>query len=118
MKSISFIFNKAPYGNNSGRELLDICLMCSAFDMPINAIFKEQGVLQLLKAQEPDVLSMKNHSKTFQALELYGVEKIMVCEKSLQTLKFNSSDLLDIATIENSSTINQVIAESDFVIML
>ncbi len=118
MKSISFIFNKAPYGLQNSRELLDICLMSSAFEMPISVIFKEQGILQLLKNQQPEVLAMKNHSKTFQALELYGVEKVMICEESFKELNLNKADLLDIGTYANKETINQVIAHSHFVQML
>lgn len=118
MKSISFIFNKAPYGDQSGRELLDICLMCSAFEMPISVIFKDEGVLQLLDNQEPDVLSMKNHAKTFKALELYGVEKLLICKQSLEQQNIQPNQLMDIATLVDSENITQTIEESEFVIML
>lgn len=118
MKSICFIFDKAPYGNQSGRELLDICLMSCAFDMPITVIFKNQGVLQLLKNQQPEILSMKNHSKTFQALELYGVEKVMICETSTEQLSLNCDNLLDIGQLESAKNINRAIEQSDFVLML
>lgn len=118
MKSISFIFNKAPYGKQASRELLDICLMSSAFEMPISVIFKDQGVLQLLKNQEPELLAMKNHSKTFQALELYGVENVMICKESLEKLNIDGANLLDIGTCANRETINQAIEQSHFVLML
>lgn len=118
MKSICFVFNKAPYGNNSGRELLDICLMASAFEMPITAIFTGEGVYQLLKEQKPEVLKLKNHSMTFKALELYGVEKILVNKDSLEDLGLSEENCLEIAEPVHSDAIKCAIQNHDFTLSL
>ncbi len=118
MKSVTFIFNKTPYGSHSGRELLDICLMTAAFEMSITVIFQDKGIYQLLDKQQPDVLNIKNHSLTFKALPLYGIEKILVDSMSLANSPYNQEQLLDIAETAEPGAIKQAIADSDFVLML
>ncbi len=118
MKSICFIFNKAPYGNQSAKDLLDICLMCSAFEMPITVIFQDAGVLQLVNDQLPEVLDIKNHTKTFKALSLYGVETILVDQSSLHNYQITADNILDIAEICSQTKIAETIQTSHFNIML
>lgn len=117
-KSLSVIFNKAPYGSQSGRELLDIALMAAAFDMQISALFLGDGVYQLLNNQQPDILNMKNHSQTFKAMELYGIETVLVAEDDLSHRRLSASQLLPVADTAPNEAIQSVIAQSDFVFML
>lgn len=118
MKTITFIFNKAPTGSQHGRELLDIALMSSAFDMPVRVIFQNQGAFQLLKAQEPERLGIKNHSKTFKALELYGINEVYIDHEFLKANQIESSNLITPAKPLAQTQIKQIIKNSDFVIML
>ncbi|NVK21574.1 MAG: sulfurtransferase complex subunit TusC [Kangiellaceae bacterium] len=118
MKSICIIFNKVPYGSQSSRELLDIALMAAAFDMPIKALFIEQGVLQLINKQQPEVLDIKNHSATFKALELYGIEEIYVDANALNNYQLTHDDLMPIAELIDNNAISEHIQQSDFVLML
>ena len=117
-KSLAVVFNKAPYGSNAGRELLDIALMAAAFDMNITAIFIDDGVFQLLKNQQPDILNMKNHSITFKAIELYGIETALISSEDLTQRNLKAEQLLDVAEITPNNSINTVIASSDYVFML
>ena len=119
-KSICIIFNKAPYGSQAGRELLDIALMAAAFEMPITAIFIDQGVYQLLRNQQPDILNIKNHTATFKALPLYDIEEILVDQGAMQQLRLKQDDLLEIDGLQNVSTdvIKTRITQSDFVLTL
>jgi len=117
-QSLAVIFNKAPYGTQSGRELLDIALMAAAFDMDISALFINDGVYQLLENQQPDILNMKNHSPTFKALELYGIETVLISQEDLSQRSLSEAQLLNVAKVSSSSHINQVIHRSDFVFML
>ncbi len=118
MKSICFVFNKAPIGNHRGRELLDICLMASAFDLPITAVFQDAGVLQLVAAQSPEMVGVKNHIKTFKALDLYGVEQVLVNEQSVIDHRLQPGDLIEGAQISSPAIIKTALAEADFVMML
>ena len=119
-KSICIVFNKAPYGSQAGRELLDIALMAAAFEMPITAVFVGQGIYQLLNNQQPDILNIKNHSATFKALPLYDIEQILVEQSSLQQLNLKRNDLLAIDELQlvANDVIKAKIAQSDFVLTL
>lgn len=118
MKSIAIIFNKAPYGSQSSRELLDIALMAAAFDMPIRAVFTGDGVYQLLNNQQPESLEIKNHSPTFKAMELYGIEDVFIDKNSLDERELSSSQLMSIGKIAEKAEIKQQFAQSDFVMSL
>lgn len=118
MKRLSVIFNKAPYGSQAGRELLDIALMAAAFDMEISAIFMGNGIYQLLNGQQPDILQLKNHSPTFKALELYGIETVLLEEEALTHRGITEAQLLDVAELTGNATIQRHIQQSDFVFML
>lgn len=117
-QSLSVIFNKAPYGSQAGRELLDIALMAAAFEMDIKAIFIEDGVYQLLDNQQPDILSMKNHSPTFKAMELYGIETVLVSTKDLELRALSSEQLMPVAEQAEPDHIQETISNSNFVFML
>ena len=117
-QSLSVIFNKAPYGSQSGRELLDIALMAAAFDMDIQAIFIDDGVYQLLSNQQPDILNMKNHSATFKAMELYGIETALVSHEALDSRGLSVEELLPVAELSTSEQIQAIVYDSDFVFML
>lgn len=118
MKTLSVIFNKAPYGSQSGRELLDIALMAAAFDMSINAIFMEDGVYQLLNNQQPEIVNIKNHSVTFKALELYGIETVVAVTEDIQSRNLTAEQLLPIYQQVNTDDTTQLLSQSDFVFML
>lgn len=118
MKSLSIIFNKTPYGSQSGRELLDIALMAAAFDMTISVIFMGDGVYQLLDNQQPDILDMKNHSPTFKAMELYGIENILISSQDLKERHLSFEQLLPVAQQSDANHIQQIMSQSDFVFML
>lgn len=119
-KSICIVFNKAPYGSQAGRELLDIALMAAAFDMPITAIFTGQGVYQLINKQQPDILNIKKHSATFKALPLYDIEQILVDQNALHQFNLSQNDLLGIDELQyvSADVIKSRIANSDFVLTL
>ncbi|MHC9510845.1 sulfurtransferase complex subunit TusC [Kangiella sp. M94] len=119
-KSICIVFNKAPYGSQAGRELLDIALMAAAFDMPITAVFVKHGIYQLLKGQEPDILNIKNHSATFKALPLYGIEEVLVEQAAMQQFALTKDELIDIEDLKMvaSDQIKTTISQSDFVLTL
>ena len=118
MKSICIVFNKAPYGSQSSRELLDIALMSAAFDMPIKALFIDKGIYQLVENQQPEYLDIKNHSPTFKALELYGIEDVFIQREALKKYAIDEDKLMPIAQLADHETISQHINNSDFVIML
>ena len=56
-------------------------------------IFLDDGVFQLIKGQETTISGFKNHSKSYPALQFYDIEKLFVCQKSLQLRGLSKNDL-------------------------
>ena len=55
----------------------------AAFEQDVSLAFLGDGVYQLTKGQDTKGIGIKNHSKTYRALEGYDVEKLYVERESL-----------------------------------
>ncbi|PWC11644.1 sulfurtransferase complex subunit TusC [Brenneria roseae subsp. americana] len=84
MKRIAFVFSHSPHGSASGREGLDALLAMSALTEEIGVFFIGDGVLQLLPAQQPEKILMRNYIATFGVLPLYDIEHCYACETSIR----------------------------------
>ena len=75
-----FIFAQPP-NTPAAREGMEALLACAAFDQQPSVVFMEHGIYQLLpQGESPGV---KNLNKMAQALSLYGVDPLYICENSL-----------------------------------
>lgn len=84
MKSIAFVFTRAPHGNSSGREGLDAALATAAICDRVSLFFIGDGVLQLTPGQQPEQILARNYIATFGVLPLYDVEACFICADSLR----------------------------------
>jgi tRNA 2-thiouridine synthesizing protein C len=82
-KSLLLITRQAPWSGPGAREALDIALAGGAFDLPLGMLFLDDGVWQLVPAQQPALLQQKDLSANLQALPIFGVEALYACNRSL-----------------------------------
>ena len=82
-KSMLIISRQAPWSGLTAREALDIALAGGAFDLPIALLFMDDGVFQLAPDQLPTSVQQKNLTANLQALPLFGIEELYVCQASL-----------------------------------
>ena len=106
MKSIAFVFTRAPHGNSSGREGLDAALATAALCEQVSLFFIGDGVLQLTNGQQPEKVLARNYIATFGVLPLYDVEQCYVCADSLaergltpESPRVLPAEILDSATL-------------------
>lgn len=83
MNKLAFMFRTPPHGSASGREGLDALLATSALSEDIGVFFSHDGVYQLLAEQAPSGILGRHYAPTFGLLELYEVEQIYICQRSL-----------------------------------
>ncbi|WGL16993.1 sulfurtransferase complex subunit TusC [Microbulbifer bruguierae] len=83
-KSLLALCRHAPYGNSMAREGLEAVLACAAMDQTPEVLFINDGVFQLME-QNPVAIGEKNLRRNLQALPIFGVETLFVCENSLRT---------------------------------
>ena len=108
---LAFLFRTAPHGNTSSREGLDALLAATAFcdEEEIGVFFVDDGVLNLLDGQNPELLLQKDFIRTFKLLDLYDIEQRFVCADSLDQYNLQAEQLIISAEkIDRTSLINKL----------
>ena len=108
---LAFLFRTAPHGNAISREGLDALLAATAFcdEEEIGVFFIDDGVLNLLDGQKPELLSQKDFIRTFKLLDLYDIEQRFVCADSLDQYNLQTEQLIISAEkIDRTSLINKL----------
>ena len=108
---LAFLFRTAPYGNAISREGLDALLAATAFcdEEEIGVFFIDEGVLNLLDGQNPELLLQKDFIRTFKLLDLYDIEQRFVCADSLDQYNLQTEQLIISAEkIDRTSLINKL----------
>ena len=108
---LAFLFRTAPHGNAISREGLDALLAATAFcdEEEIGVFFIDDGVLNLLDGQNPELLLQKDFIRTFKLLNLYDIEQRFVCADSLDQYNLHTEQLIISAEkIDRTSLINKL----------
>ena len=108
---LAFLCRTAPHGNTISREGLDALLAATAFcdEEEIGVFFIDDGVLNLLDGQNPELLLQKDFIRTFKLLDLYDIEQRFVCTDSLDQYNLNTEQLIISAEkIDRTSLINKL----------
>lgn len=117
-KAITFISRCPPYGNVRPQLCLEMALASAAFDQEVNYVFLDEGVYQLLNAQNADAIGQKTLGNAFEALGLYGIENVIVDSDSLSTRSLSISDLVIPVKLSTRGNIAALIANSHAVFNL
>ena len=116
MKKFMFLNRKAPYGTVYALESLEVVLITATFDQDVSLVFMDDGVYELMKGQDTKDIGIKNHSKTYRALDGYDVEKLYVERESLQARGLSEADLLVDVKVLSSAEMGALMAEQDVVL--
>jgi tRNA 2-thiouridine synthesizing protein C len=93
-KKILFVSRHSPYGSSLAKEALDAVLAASAYDQDISLLFMDDGIFQLLNAQETTDIQQKNFAMMIPVLSLYDVHNVYVHQESLETRQILASELI------------------------
>ncbi len=116
MKRFLFVNRKAPYGSIYALESLEVVLIAATFDQDVSLAFVDDGVYQLVKGQDTAAIGIKNHSKTYRALDGYDVEKLYVERESLQARGLTEEDLVVDVELLSSAQMAALMAAQDVVL--
>ena len=116
MKKFMFVNRKAPYGTIYALESLEVVLITATFDQDVSLVFIDDGVYELIKNQATQDIGIKNHSKTYRALEGYDVEKLYVERESLDERGLGEDDLLVDVEVLSRAEMSALMAEQDVVL--
>ena len=116
MKKFMFVNRKAPYGTIYALESLEVVLIAATFDQDVSLAFIDDGVFEIVKGQDTKGIGIKNHSKTYRALDGYDVEKLYVERESLQSRGLSEDDLLVDVQVLSSGEMATLMADQDVVL--
>ena len=108
---LAFLFRTAPHGNAISREGLDALLAATAFcdEEDIGVFFIDDGVLNLLDGQSPELLLQKDFIRTFKLLDLYDIEQRFVCADSLDQYNLQTEQfIISAEKIDRTSLIKKL----------
>lgn len=117
-KSFLIISRSAPYGSSAARDALDVALTCAVFEQTVTLLFVDDGVLQLLPGQAPQTIGQKNLNAVQQSLPLYDIERLCVCQASLQSRGLEPQQLLLPVETIPAERMAALIAEHDLVLSI
>ena len=100
MKKILFIFS-GSLSHSRSQEALEALLAGSAFTS-CAALFRDEGVLQLLKSQKLSLLHKKEFSMGYGALKDYGVREIFCSKNAMERYGILAEDIFIQAEIVSS----------------
>lgn len=106
-KKTLVIIKSSPYKNTQAQEGLELIMAAAAFDMPINILFENQGILNLLKDQNSELVNRENFIDFIKAAELYEIEPIYIMKSDLK--KFN----LDISSFMIENNLIEILEENN-----
>ncbi len=115
MKRLLFVQSRAPHGSVNGQEGLDALLAGSAF-ATCSLLLLEDGVFQLLKAQDTSDSGTKNYSVSYGALPDYGVEDLYCSADHLVSRGLTTDDLVVPVTALDRAGISQLMADHDVIL--
>jgi tRNA 2-thiouridine synthesizing protein C len=108
---VLYVISRAPYSNANGQEALDAILIGASFDLDVSLLFIHDGVFQLKKGQQSCDNGLKQFTKTYKALEDFGVEKIYLHDLSLVARGLSDSEMICAAATLDSLAVGELIAE-------
>lgn len=83
MKKIALVFSSAPYGNNKGKDGLNIALSISCYTNKVSIFFIQDGIFQIFNKQNPNLIFLKNHSNSFNVLPVCNINNFYLCSTCL-----------------------------------
>ncbi|MGL4936333.1 sulfurtransferase complex subunit TusC [Shewanella sp.] len=117
MKKICILFRSAPHGTTKGREGLDLALLSASFEQEVSLLFVDEGILHLVKDQQPELIGAKDYIATFKALPLYDIDVVLICKQSLADYGLTPGLLTIPVTAVNDDSIAAHIKSVDEVIV-
>ena len=116
VKRFLYVNRKAPHGTVYALEELEMVLVAAMFEQDVHLAFLDDGVFQIRRNQKPSELEMKDFSKTYRALEDYGVEKIFVEKESIEERGLSPDDFIIPITVLGRNDLGSLMESMDVVL--
>lgn len=113
-KNLLFVSRHAPYGSSLAKEALDAILAASAYNQQLSLLFMDDGVFQLLPAQETQEIGQKSLAAMLSALSFYDIDEIYVHRESLLARQIEPHELvLDNIKVIDSAGVHSLLVRQN-----
>jgi len=106
------LLTQPPLSGTAAKEGLDAALVSATFEQKTALAFIGEGVLQLVKNQQPDQLQLKGIQAMLKALPFYDLHAVYTDALALQQFGLNSDELLLKNQPATAEQLQQLIANS------
>lgn len=114
-QKILILARTAPYGSSLAREAIDFALTSAAYDQNLSILFQGDGVFQLLKNQQPQKNTQKNHLSALEVLPLYDIEQLYAVKEDLTARGLTEESLGVPVNILTRAEAHSLISQQDSV---
>lgn len=87
------VVRHAPQGSTWVREALELALVGGSLGQRVGVLFQGDGVLALLRGQQPGPLNQKSTLPMIDVLEMYDIGPVWVDEASMHRYRLTSDRL-------------------------
>lgn len=115
-KKMAVVITRPPYQSLAGKEALDLALVAATFEQSVSLFFMGDGIWQLVKGQQPEVINQKNNSASFGALELYGIEQVYTDASAMKSNNLTVQDFVLATKVTALNELGSLIASHDIII--
>lgn len=107
-----YVITHGPYSNSQGQEALDAILIGASFEQEVSVLFVNDGVFQIKSSQDNNSNSaIKLFTKTYKALDDYGVDNIYTHDLSLLARGMTQNDLIIESQLLNSVELSAMLSD-------
>jgi len=89
------LFRRPPYGTVFPAEGLRMAEALLAFQLPVKAVFLEDGIFNLVKGQGNATLAFGDLGAAFAGLIATGLKELLVVQEDLSARRVKIEDLVD-----------------------
>lgn len=94
MKRVLFLLRHPPYSSAAPLEAIEATLVAGVFEQTVSVLFRDDGVWQLVNAQDGGRLGVRTVGKVLGALPEYDVTRLFACAESLAERGLDIDDLV------------------------
>ncbi|WP_166268254.1 DsrE family protein [Marinobacter caseinilyticus] len=97
--NVLIVIDRAPYGDWSGRESLDMAFSLAAFDKPVALLFRGAGINWLRHGQLPEDIGQKSGERNLAAAPIFGVSDLLADQQAASDYRLTLDQLLPAASL-------------------
>ena len=117
--SLAIVTRTAPYGTSQAAESLDLFLAAGALEQAVQLFFIDDGVLQLVQQQQPNMIGKHPVFQLFSSLSLYDLDHALIVEQASLTQRgLTATDLMIDCQIFDTSSFSQLLYQQDTILTL